>query len=56
MDCTVGCGYRNRKEQELAKRKGYTRADFGESPHNYLKSLRSMDLIPLKKFGTDRLE
>ena len=44
-DCMVDCGYRGEKAQEEVFNKGYSKAHFGSSPHNYLPSY-AVDCIP----------
>ena len=44
-DFTVICSYRGKEEQDAAFRAGKSRARFGQSPHNYKKSL-AIDIVP----------
>lgn len=45
FDFSIICGYRGREEQEAARRKGTSKAHFGQSAHNYHPCL-SVDCIP----------
>jgi peptidoglycan L-alanyl-D-glutamate endopeptidase CwlK len=44
-DFTVLCGHRNEEEQEKAFLDGYSKAKFGQSPHNYQPS-KAVDIAP----------
>ena len=45
VDFTVVCGHRDREAQERALREGFSKAAFGESPHNCRPSL-AIDVAP----------
>jgi len=45
MDFTVLCATRSRADQEEAVRKGLSRAQYGESPHNFSPAL-AVDIAP----------
>lgn len=45
FDCTVTCGYRGEREQQLALETGMSKAAFGQSAHNYMPSY-AVDVVP----------
>lgn len=45
FDCTVICGHRGEREQELAFLHGKSKARFGQSKHNTVPS-RAVDVVP----------
>lgn len=44
-DFAVICGFRNKEEQEKAYEGGFSKAKWGQSPHNRLPS-KAVDLVP----------
>jgi hypothetical protein len=52
VDCTVTCGYRGEEDQEKAFQDGFSKAHFGESPHNY-RPCFAVDVIPTKTKWND---
>jgi peptidoglycan L-alanyl-D-glutamate endopeptidase CwlK len=52
-DCSIICSNRNKKDQEKAFSDGFSKAHFGESPHNYLPSL-AVDAVPYPSLWSDK--
>lgn len=52
MDCTIVCGYRAEKEQNMAYESGYSQLRFPYSKHNTNPSL-AIDVIPYPSLYSD---
>lgn len=45
IDFSIVCSYRDKEDQEESFRKGFSKAHFGFSKHNYFPS-RAVDIVP----------
>jgi len=45
FDCSVICSHRGKAAQEMAVEAGFSKAQFGQSPHNYQPAL-AVDVVP----------
>lgn len=45
IDCSIVCSTRGEKEQEEAFNNNYSKAHFGQSPHNFIPAL-AVDCVP----------
>lgn len=48
-DFVIICGWRDRAAQEAAYKGGFSKAKFGQSPHNFTPAL-AVDIVPYPKF------
>ena len=57
FDCRIVCSYRGKAAQALAKETGKSKANFGESPHNY-EMAPAIDVVPypVDWADTDRMQ
>ena len=44
-DCSIVCGHRGEEEQTKAFKDGFSKAKFGQSPHNVMPS-NAVDVVP----------
>jgi len=51
-NCSIVCSYRGKEAQEEAFEKGFSKAHFGQSPHNYLPAL-AVDCVPYPSMWSD---